>query len=147
MGYSVVKSSDLHSYIAYSWAQSQNIEMKITISKSVAEYHFCKLKTDTLWTSPGSLVLHAAARVRFPGVDLYHSSFSGHAMVVAYIQKWGRLAVDVSSGWIFLSKNKNKQRKAQIHYKTTMHIFQGYLHIQGHILNASEQVNVERRKW
>ena len=32
-------------------------------------------------------VLHSAAWVRFPGVYLYHSSVSGHAVTVAHITK------------------------------------------------------------
>ena len=43
----------------------------------------------------------------FLGVDLHHSSVSGHAVVAAYIQKEGRLVADVSSGRIFLREKKN----------------------------------------
>ena len=45
------------------------------------------------------------ARVQFPGTDLCHSSVRGHAVAVAHTQNRGRLATDVSSGQIFLSKN------------------------------------------
>ena len=47
----------------------------------------------------------SAAQVQFPGTDLYH------LLAVTHIQNKGRLATDVSSGRIFLSKkNKNKNK-------------------------------------
>lgn len=46
MGYAMVKIRDRHTHTANSCIQSPNIELKITISKSAAEFHFCKLKTD-----------------------------------------------------------------------------------------------------
>ena len=62
--------------------------------------------------SPGGLVvkfstLYSVARVQSPGVDLHHSS--GHAVVAAHKQNRGRLATDVSSGRVFLSKKKKRQ--------------------------------------
>ena len=47
--------------------------------------------------------------VQIPGVDLHHSS--SHAVVASHIQNRGRLATDVSSGPVFLTKKikvKNK---------------------------------------
>ena len=57
----------------------------------------------------------SAAQVQFLGVDLYHSSVSGHAVVLTHIQKRGRLAADVSSRQIFLSK-KRKPRQHFGHF-------------------------------
>ena len=73
------------------------------------------IKNTKHWASPGGLVVKfSMLHFGCPGSFLRHGPtplISGHALMAAHVQNKGRLATDVSSGQIFLSKNnKNKQK-------------------------------------
>ena len=45
--------------------------------------------------------------VWIPGMDLHH--LSSHAVAAAHVQKWRKIGTDVSSGLIFLRKEKKRE--------------------------------------
>ena len=71
------------------------------------------------WSSPDSLVVKFGTLCfGSPGSIPRHGPrplISGHAVVAAHIQNRERLATDISSGWIFLSK-KIKNKKIKIYW-------------------------------